>query len=92
MKQLFKEQLEKNKVVTDENISLIKDKNYYNGDKIQVGDKPLFAMIEEYIDKGDNMTECNVKLIKIKEEHFDLYEVDESARVSKVPTIKLKNS
>lgn len=92
MKYLFKQQLEENKVVTNENKHLILLENYHNGDKIQVGDKPLFAMMREYKNKGDNMKECHIKLIKIKEQHFDLYEIDKKIpfKSNKIPNIKLK--
>ena len=90
MKHLFEEQLKNNKVATEETLSSMKNKTYYNGEPILVGDKPLFAMTREF--KGDNMTDCYIKLIMLKEEHFDLFIEDDRAKDSRVPSVKLKDS
>ena len=41
----FKRQLETNKVVTEESLLEMKNKTYYNGDEVKVGDKILFGMV-----------------------------------------------
>ena len=46
MKELFKTQIEENKIVDNEMLSKMKYKFYENGNPIQVGNKILFALLE----------------------------------------------
>ena len=88
MREKFNAQLENNKNVTEESLTLMTNKTYYNGDEVKVGDKPLFgAMLE--IDEQDNK---QISLIMLCEDQIDLYETDDrdTRDVAHIPMIKLK--
>jgi hypothetical protein len=91
---LFKTQIEKNVVVTEELLNNLNVKQYNNGEEIKVGDKILYALLQnrnlgEKIDDNDLLT---LTVIVLKEEHFDLYTYDERMqdKTTSIPTIILK--
>jgi hypothetical protein len=87
MREKFKEQLEKNKIVTEESLLEMKSKTYHNGDAIKVGDKILFGMVIEKNATGPT----DVHMIMINENQIDLYEPDErQVGTAFIPAIKLK--
>lgn len=47
MKLLFEKQLQTQTVVTEEMLEKMKLKTYHNGDKIEIGDKILFAFLTD---------------------------------------------
>ena len=89
MREKFKQQLEENKMVTEESIAnYSKNKTYHNGVELKVGDQPLFGAILE-IDEEDNK---QISLIMLKESQIDLYETDDRYVIADtfIPIIKLK--
>ena len=88
MKEKFKQQLEDNKLVTEEILEQMKNKTYYNGDEVKVGDKPLFGMTLH----EDENKHLSLTLIALNENQIDLYETDDRHRIAdtKLPIIKLK--
>lgn len=87
MRELFKQQIEENKIVTEESLLEMKNKTYHNGDEVKVGDKPLFAMtIDEDVEGNINLT-----MRMLNENQIDLYEPDESRGIhnTRIPTVKL---
>ena len=100
MKELFKYQLEKNNPLTEEILNKMTIKKYYNGDKKEVGDIALYAMlVDDIIEKEDNIHELPMKLVELNERHFDQFEshflnenMSESIRTGeRIPVLKLKN-
>lgn len=89
MKKYFKDQLENPEIVTPELWDIIKGQTYHNGEPIKLGDEFLEAIVilgePIYSEKG---LETPVDLIKIKEEHLTLYEIENGE--TKIPMIKLK--
>lgn len=83
MKELFKNQIEKNKIVDNEMLSKMESKFYENGNPIQVGDKILFALLET--DKTEK--EITYKLITLTEEQFDFF-ICENPDRSGLPVLK----
>lgn len=83
MKELFKNQIEENKIVDNEMLSKMKYKFYENGKPIQLGDKILFALLET--DKTEK--EITYKLIALTEEQFDFF-VCENPDRSGLPVLK----
>ncbi|MCK9430141.1 MAG: hypothetical protein M0R17_09075 [Candidatus Omnitrophica bacterium] len=97
MWELFKEQLEGNQIITGVILEqLVGNKTYFNGEKIQIGEKFLSAMlIGDLIEKEDGhipIVELPMKLIKLNERHFDLFEHNEHEQCGKgyLPVIRLK--
>jgi hypothetical protein len=75
MKNLFKEQLENNEPITEESIKSLENETYFNGDKINIGDIPLFAMlVGEIIENKDKTPELPIELIILNKKHFDQFE------------------
>lgn len=72
MKELFKQQLEENKRVTEEYLGEMQNKTYHNGEQVKVGDQPLFAMNVEPLKDS-----VKLNLIMLSEEHFDEYEIND---------------
>lgn len=69
MREIFKNQIEENKIVDEEMLSKIEYKFYENGEPIKVDDKILFSLLET--DKTEN--EITYKLIALTEEQFDFF-------------------
>jgi translation initiation factor IF-1 len=69
MRELFKNQIEENKIVDEEMLSKMEYKFYENGEPIKVGDKILFSLLET--DKTES--EITYKLIALTEEQFDFF-------------------
>lgn len=91
MKELFKTQLEKSKPITKEDILKLNNKNYYNGDEINVGDSILLALLVGEPNYENN--ELPMKPIMLKEEHFNYFYYEErmnKRRTDGIPMIKLK--
>lgn len=86
MIELFERQIKENKIVDEEMISRLINKNYYNGEPIEIGDKVLFALMEK---KDKNSKEISYDLITLKREHFQFFEDDKKISES-IPCIKLK--
>ena len=83
MRELFKNQIEENKIVNNEMLSKMEYKFYENGNPIQVGDKILFALLET--DKTEKT--IMYKLIALTEEQFDFF-VCETPNRSELPVLK----
>ncbi len=88
MKEIFKQQLEDNKVVTIESLEEMTNKTYHNGDAVIVGDKPLFGMTLEIDENGFKL----LTLIMLCEAQICLYEADDrdARTLAHIPLIKLK--
>jgi hypothetical protein len=84
MTKIFEHQKKEKKIVTDELLSLMINKNYHNGEPIKIGDNILFALLET---KNKNK-DISYDLITLKETHLELYEVVEGTKV--IPILKLK--
>lgn len=87
--QLMKE----SKPITKETYDRLGDKNYSNGEPINIGDKVLFGMLMEKIKIGSKTTipEINLKIIKFKPSHIGtLYELNNlmEKTKSKIPQLK----
>jgi len=64
----FKTQLiDEPNIVTIDSLEKLKNKKYYNGDEIRIGDKLLFGLLEEEVSL--------LRLISLTERQFDQYEV-----------------
>ena len=88
MKNLFKKQLETNKPITGQILSELKNKKYYSGKKIEIGDIVLYAMLNKDIISNGVLEE---ELIILNENEFQLYSVDEKLN-GEIPTIKCKQN
>lgn len=87
MKKLFKQQLETNKMVTEQILSELKSKKYHSSKNIEIGDTVLYAMLNKGI-VSDGV--LGIELITLNEKEFSLYCIDERANDGKgVPAIKL---
>jgi hypothetical protein len=99
MKELFKQQLETNKLVTEETLEKIKIKAYKNGDEIKTGDKILYAFLTDMseellkakaIDLDGPMVRSqepqpiSLELIILNENQFDLYTYDARLQNTKI--------
>jgi hypothetical protein len=69
MRELFKNQIEENKIVDEEMLSKMEYKFYENGEPIKVGDKILFSLLE----LGRTENRINYRLIALTEEQFDFF-------------------
>jgi hypothetical protein len=78
MNKAFEYQIRNSVPLTEEVIDTLFEKEYFNGDNIEVGDKLLFAF-----NAGDT-----TEIIKLNEKHFDMFEL---LIISEIPKIKLKN-
>jgi hypothetical protein len=88
IKNLFKQQLETNKPVTEQILFELKYKKYYSGKNVEIGDIILYAMLNKGI-VSDGV--LGIELITLNENEFGLYCADEKANDGKgVPAIKLK--
>lgn len=84
MPEIFEHQKKEKKIVNDELLSLMINKNYHNGEPIKIGDNILFALLETSNKNKDKTYD----LITLKENHINLYEVVEGTKV--IPILKLK--
>jgi hypothetical protein len=82
MKEYFSQQLNQNKVVTQEALDqLITNKTYSSGREIKIGETVLFAFMKE---------EPNtVSMISLHEDELDQYEFVQSLNQF-IPTVKVK--
>jgi hypothetical protein len=82
MKEYFSQQLNQNKVVTQDALDrLITNKTYSSGREIKLGETVLFAFIKE---------EPNtISMISLHEDELDQYEFVQSPNQF-IPTVKLK--
>lgn len=92
MNELFKEQLENNNLVTEETYTKLKQKNYYLGDPINIGDNVLFAMLMgEVKENNDGVDEQPLTLITINERHFNHFKpAERQENYITIPVVKLK--
>lgn len=61
---LFQEQIYRNETLSQDEYDKLINKNYHCGEPINVGDKRLWAFLQD---------DGNIKLISLKEEHINLY-------------------
>ena len=91
MKKLFEKQLSGNLPLTKEILEQLKNKTYFNGENIEVGDVVLHALL-----KGNEVTfkngsvELLVTVIFLNERHFDMFTYEERYENSQPPVISLK--
>lgn len=78
MRKAFGYQIRNSVPLTEEVIQTLFEKEYFNGDNIEVGDKLLFAF-----NAGET-----TEIIKLNENHFDMFEL---LIIGEIPKIKLKN-
>jgi hypothetical protein len=104
MKDLFKKQLENDHHLTEEELSQLINKSYFNGDPYKVGDVILYAFLLEGkpiepiefpttgpITRETEPTDLKIQVISLNEDHFDLFETDvRFPSYDNTPTIKLK--
>lgn len=92
MKKLFEKQLSENLPLTKEILEQLKNKTYFNGENIQVGDVVLHALL-----KGNEVTfkngsvELPLTVILLNERHFDMFTYEERYENYQPPVISLKN-
>lgn len=92
MKKIFKKQLNETQPLTEEGLGKLYQKTYFNGEKKQIGDVVLIAMLMgEIIEKEGEHPKLPLELITLNERHFDLFTYDERHVGSNLPVIKLKN-
>ena len=92
MKELFEKQLNGTQPLTEEVLGKLQQKEYFNGDKKEVGDIVLHAMLMcDVVEKEGEISELPLKLITLNERHFNLFEYDERYVANEIPTIKLRN-
>ena len=91
MKKLFEKQLSGNLPLTKETLEQLKNKTYFNGENIEVGDVVLHALL-----KGNETTlkngsvELPLTVIFLNERHFDMFTYEERYENSQPPVISLK--
>ena len=82
MDELVKKQLESNKVVNEENLKLITNKNFSSGRKIKVGDVILYGLAEN--------DDKNLTLTSFHKDEIDVLYSVESPRTGELPILKNK--
>jgi hypothetical protein len=92
MRELFRAQLHNNSPITPSILYSTDKRKYFNGEKIEVGDKLLFAlMVNNESDLNESEVVVNVTMVVINERHFDLLEPRGGVQSCKhLPLIKLK--
>lgn len=91
MKKLFEKQLSENLPLTKEILEQLKNKTYFNGENIQVGDVVLHALL-----KGNETTfkngsvELPLTVVLLNEKHFDMFTYEERYENCQPPVISLK--
>lgn len=91
MRELFKEQLQNNKPITEESPECLKKVKYHSGEYVQPGDIVLTAMLQgKPIKRIPNITETSLELIILCEKDFGLYEPIPDHNSTSIPYIKLK--
>jgi len=91
MEKLFEEQLNCGQPLTKDVLEKSENKTYFNGEKKQVGDIVLFAMLMgELIEKEGEYPEQPLELITLNERHFDLFEYNKKHQTLHIPIIILK--
>lgn len=92
MKTLFENQLNSTQPLTEEILSTLQNKFYFNGEEKLVGEIILSAMLmSDIIESEHEFPELSLKLITLNEKHFNLFEYDKKFVGSIIPTIKLKS-
>ena len=90
MEKLFEKQMKKSKKVTAEILSEVKNKKYFNGDEIKIGDVVLYAMlVGDVIENDGEIPKLPLKLIQLNEQHFHLFEKEEQQ--DEIPRLRLKS-
>jgi hypothetical protein len=101
MKNLFKSQLESNHHLTEEELSHLINKSYFNGEPYKVGDVVLLSFLIEGepiqfpsgvpIIRDTEPTNLKIEVITLNEYHFNLFEPDvRFPSYDNIPRIKLK--
>ena len=97
IKDSFSKQLKGNEIVTEEIFKKIKTKEYHSGRKVKIGDRMLFAFLNddvniepvEYLDeplsKDIETPEIKITLIIIHEDEIDNYVLNENRKISGIP-------
>ena len=90
MKKIFENQIKKAISLDDDVLALLSNKTYFNCDEQKIGDKVLIALIDDENHQEEN--KIALKVITLKEEHFDLFERYDDYQYSdnSLPRIKLK--
>lgn len=94
MKKLFEKQLSGNLPLTKETLEQLKNKTYFNGENIEVGDVVLYALLKDDDDVKieDGMTKFHIVVISLNERHLDLFTYEERMQGGNFPMIKYKNN
>jgi hypothetical protein len=87
----FKEQLEINQPLTNEQVLKMKVKTYHNGTPIKPGDIMLYILIHDTT-VNDNLGQTSLALNIISKEHIGLYDIDTNfgTHARRSPIAKLK--
>jgi hypothetical protein len=88
LEELFKEQLEKTITISND-IKKHTSNNYFNDEKIIDNDVVLYALIQFEYEKKDNYSSAEVKLCKLNQNHFHLFE-GRSVSTNGIPYLKFK--
>lgn len=89
IRDVFTEQQKTSKTVTHDNINKISNKKYDNGNEIKIGDKILFAVVDE--ENGNNRNK-NITFIKLNEAHFKEYVLHENYQGNGLPLLRRNKS
>ena len=91
MKKLFEKQLSGNLPLTKEILEQLKNKTYFNGENIEVGDVVLHAFLKgNEVTFNNDSVELPVTIIFLNERHIDMFTCEERFENSKTPVISLK--
>jgi len=90
MEKLFEKQMKENKEVSVEILNKMNNKEYFNGDVIEISDVVLYAMlVGDVIEKDGEIPELPLKLIQLNKKHFHLFEKEKFQ--DEIPKLKLKS-
>lgn len=93
MNNIFEYQRTTNKVITEEDLGLLQNKNYTNGDPIKVGDQVLYVFLEgEPYDDPElpNGQLVPLELVTLNIDQIDQYEFKKGTEHLQLPVLKLK--
>lgn len=69
--------------LTTETLEKISEKEFFNGDKINVGDYIIWVALKE----NDDL----YNVVRIGKQHFDLFELEPSREITSIPRVILRN-
>jgi hypothetical protein len=87
MKEFYKAQIEQNQRATEESLTRFKNKHFYSGREIKVGDLVLFAALQE----KNNGNEITMTLISLHEDEIDNYHVIQQGLPTPFPLVERKS-